>query len=47
MDQIKKEMDLAQQDTEERGIENTLRDVQALNDQQLVLVGGGECISCW
>lgn len=47
MDQIKKEMELAQQDQHEATLEQDARDVQALSDRQLVLVGGGECISCW
>ena len=47
MDQIKKEMALAQQDTQERGMENAERDVQTLNELEMVLVGGGECITCW
>ena len=47
MDQIKKEMDLAQEGTQDLGNDRAARDVQTLSDLEMVLVGGGECIVCW
>ena len=47
MDQIKKEMDLAHEGTQDRDLERGARDVQTLSDLEMVLVGGGECVVCW
>jgi hypothetical protein len=47
MDQIKTEMELAQQNTQDFDGERTARDVKTLSDLEMVLVGGGEIIVCW
>jgi hypothetical protein len=47
MDQIKKAGELAQQDSQDYNVEQSAKDVRTLNDLEMVLVGGGECVLCW
>jgi hypothetical protein len=47
MDQIKKAGELAQQDSQDINLDQASKDVRTLNDLEMVLVGGGECVLCW
>jgi len=47
MEQIKKAGELAQQESNERDLDKSAREIQTLSDLEMVLVGGGDCITCW
>jgi hypothetical protein len=47
MEEIKKAGELAQQDSGDRDVDASARDIQTLGDLEMVLVGGGECVTCW
>jgi hypothetical protein len=47
MEQIKKMGEVAQQDSQEADLDKLSKDLKTLNDLEMVLVGGGECIGCW
>ena len=47
MDQIKKAGELAQQDSQDVELDKSAQEIRTLQDLEMVLVGGGECITCW
>lgn len=47
MDQIKKAGEVAQQDSQDHDLDKSAKDIRTLNDLEMVLVGGGDCVVCW
>lgn len=47
MDQIKKAGELAQQDSQDVELDKGAQEIRTLQDLEMVLVGGGECVTCW
>ena len=47
MDQIKKAGELAQQDSQDVELDKSANEIRTLQDLEMVLVGGGDCIVCW
>ena len=47
MDQIKKAGEVAQQDSQDLELDKAAKEIRTLQDLEMVLVGGGECVTCW